>query len=710
MATTAQMFVKPAEFGYNGNQLLKRDGVMMPFSEIEVNEYLKCMSDPTYFAEKYVKIISLDKGLVPFVMYDYQKKLFKHLNSHQFSIILASRQSGKSISVVVYLLWFAVFHPEKLVAVLANKGATSREMLARITLALENLPFFLQPGCKSVNKGSIEFSNGSRIIAAATSGNSIRGLSVSLLYLDEFAFVENAATFYTSTYPVITGGKTSRVIITSTANGVGNQYHKLWESAVQGVSEYKAFRVDWWDVPGRDEKWKKSTISNTSALQFEQEFGNCLEKNSEITIRVNKTVHVIAIGKLYECLTRKNSCGLPIEEEIRLASVHWYHEPRSDQNSHGCSSSIQLEILTPSGFQKFDTVCRYWHDEALCIHFEDGTKITCAKLHRFIELLNDDLTCEVLAKDIAIGGTISGKIVKWIDTAKEGDWYYDPINVQNGQVYLHDGGILSHNSFHGTGATLINAETLLNLKAREPNYTQNDVKVYDKPMSGHSYIMVVDVAKGRGQDYSTFNVIDVTSTPFKIVAVYRSNMISPLLFPDIIYKYARTYGDAYILVESNDAGAIVCNGLYYDLEYENMFVESSVKAGAIGVTMTKRVKRIGCSNIKDLIEGKKLEIIDANTISELSTFEADGVSFAATQGNHDDLAMNLVLFGWFAATEIFAQMSSSDLKTMLYSERLVAIEEDITPVGYFTDRESGDGVMVEKDGTTWASQQNTRLI
>ena len=259
---------------YLGNPNVKRDGVAEEWDAKKLREYKKCMKDPAYFCRKYVKVIHLDKGLVPFKLYPYQEKMFQHFNDNRFNIVLACRQSGKSISSVGYLLWYALFHPEKTIAILANKGMTAREMLARVTLMLENLPFFLQPGCKALNKGSIEFSNNSRIIAAATSGSSIRGMSVNLLFLDEFAFVENAAEFYTSTYPVISSGKDTKVIITSTANGIGNTYHKIWEGAVQGVNEYNPFRVDWWDVPGRDEKWKEQTIANTSSLQFDQEFGN----------------------------------------------------------------------------------------------------------------------------------------------------------------------------------------------------------------------------------------------------------------------------------------------------------------------------------------------------------------------------------------------------------------------------------------------------
>ena len=199
-----------------------------------------------------------------------KKRCSSILIDNRFTIILACRQSGKSISSVAYLLWYAIFHPEKTIAVLANKGSTSREMLGRVTLMLENLPFFLQPGCKTLNKGSIEFSNNSRIVAASTSGSSIRGMSVNLLYLDEFAFVERAGEFYTSTYPVISSGKDTKVIITSTANGIGIIFHKIWEGAEQGTNEFKSFRVDWWDVPSRDEAWKQRqlpTLRNCNSIK-----------------------------------------------------------------------------------------------------------------------------------------------------------------------------------------------------------------------------------------------------------------------------------------------------------------------------------------------------------------------------------------------------------------------------------------------------------
>jgi hypothetical protein len=331
--------------------------------------------------------------------------------------------------------------------------------------------------------------------------------------LDEFAFVEKANEFYTSTYPVISSGKNSKVIITSTANGIGNMFHKIYQGAVQGVNEYQPYRVDWWDVPGRDEKWKEQTIANTSELQFEQEFGN---------------------------------------------------------------------------------------------------------------------------------------------------------------------------TFFGTGQTLISPQALLGLKAENPKriMESGDLLMYDEPRKDSQYVICVDVAKGRGVDYSTFNVVDISSRPFKQVAVYRNNLISPILFPDIIYKFGKLYNEAYIVIENNDAGQLTCHGLHYELEYPNVHMESSTSSKGIGVEMTRRTKRIGCSGFKDLVDENKLHIVDENTIMEISTFEAKGVSYEATEGNHDDLVMNFVMLGYFVSTPYFQEMTDINVKEMMFKQRMREIEEDVPPFGF----------------------------
>jgi hypothetical protein len=216
------------------------------------------------------------------------------------------------------------------------------------------------------------------------------------------------------------------------------------------------------------------------------------------------------------------------------------------------------------------------------------------------------------------------------------------------------------------------------------------------------------VAKGRGQDHSTFSIIDITARPFKQVAVYRNNMISPILFPNIIHKWAKRYNEAYVIIESNDQGAVVANGLYYDIEYENTHVESMIKAGAIGMTMNRRVKSIGCSNLKDLIEEKRLDIVDLETISECSTFEARGNSYEASDGNHDDLVMNLVMFAWYVGTDLFVNQTDVNVKQMLYEEKMKQIEDDVVPVGFIDDGNEDDIEII--GGQVWEVSERTELF
>jgi hypothetical protein len=233
------------------------------------------------------------------------------------------------------------------------------------------------------------------------------------------------------------------------------------------------------------------------------------------------------------------------------------------------------------------------------------------------------------------------------------------------------------------------------------------VWIYEEPQKKHEYIMTVDVSKGRGQDYSTFNVIDISTRPFKQVAVYRNNIISPILFPNVIYKYAKVYNEAYVVIESNDQGTVVCNGMYYDFEYENMHVESAVKANALGIEITRKTKRLGCSNIKDILENNKLEIVDENTILEISTFIAKGQSYEASDGNHDDLMMNLVMFGYFSTSNNFAELTDINMKKMLFDQRMQEIDQDVLPFGFIDDglddiHESPEDVL----GQQWAIEYN----
>jgi len=262
-----------AQEQYLGNPNLKKANVTEEFSKKEIAEYLKCANDPVYFIANYIQIVSLDKGLVPFDMYHFQEDMVKKFHSERFNIAKLPRQSGKSTIVTSYLLWYVLFNANVNVAILANKAATAREMLGRLQLSYENLPKWLQQGILGWNKGSLELENGSKILAASTSASAVRGMSFNVIFLDEFAFVPNhiADQFFSSVYPTISSGKSTKVIIISTPHGM-NMFYKLWHDAERGTNEYNPTEVHWSEIPGRDDAWKEQTIRNTSEQQFRVEF------------------------------------------------------------------------------------------------------------------------------------------------------------------------------------------------------------------------------------------------------------------------------------------------------------------------------------------------------------------------------------------------------------------------------------------------------
>ena len=258
---------------YLGNPNLKKANTPIEFTQEQIAEFIKCKQDPVYFAKKYVKIVSLDEGLVPFIPYDFQEKLINNFHENRFNICKMPRQTGKSTTCVSYLLHYAVFNDSVNIGILANKAATARELLGRLQTAYENLPKWMQQGIIAWNKGSLELENGSKILAASTSASAVRGMSFNILFLDEFAFVPNhvADSFFASVYPTITSGKSTKVIIVSTPHGM-NHFYRLWHDAEKGKNEYIPTDVHWSEVPGRDAKWKATTIANTSEQQFKIEF------------------------------------------------------------------------------------------------------------------------------------------------------------------------------------------------------------------------------------------------------------------------------------------------------------------------------------------------------------------------------------------------------------------------------------------------------
>ena len=295
------------EDGFRGNSNLKKKNVIIEWSPERLQEYVKCAQDPIYFAEKYIQIVHVDRGLIPIELYDYQKDIINAITTGRRVAVNTSRQAGKTTTAVAVILHYALFNTHKTIALLANKGDAAREILSRIQLAYEALPKWLQQGVVEWNKGSVEFENGSKIIAAATSGSAIRGKSISFLYIDETAFVEHWDEFFASVFPTISSGNTTKVLFTSTPNGL-NHFYKTCEGAKEGTNGYSYIEVPWYKVPGRDSKWKEETLSGMDfdLQKFAQEF-ECEFQGSSGTLISGSKLKALVIK---EPITSNNGLSL----------------------------------------------------------------------------------------------------------------------------------------------------------------------------------------------------------------------------------------------------------------------------------------------------------------------------------------------------------------------------------------------------------------
>ena len=512
---------------YVNNPLIKASHQTQEFTEEQIQEFVKCANSPEYFIINYIKIVHLERGLVPFEMYDFQKKMVSTFHENRFTICKVGRQSGKSVTVIAYLLWFLLFNESVSVAMLANKSATSRELLSRMQLAYEHLPFWLQQGVGVWNKGSFELENGSKIISSATSSSAIRGSSFNLVFLDEFAFVDNnlAEDFFRSVYPTISSAENTKLIIVSTPYGM-NHYYRMWKEAVDKRSNFVPIQVHWSEVPGRDEEWKQNTIKNTSIEQFRQEF---------------------------------------------------------------------------------------------------------------------------------------------------------------------------ETEFIGSDSTLIDPNVLQALRWEQPLINKKGLTIYEEPSTNKLYACTVDVALGKGKDYSAFLIYDITQIPYRIVAVYRDNTITPLVFPNVIHSLVKQYNNAYTLVEIDGSGAQVGDILRHDLGYENLLmtfnagrngiqISSGFKRSAMmGLKMTRPVKNIGCMTLKNLVEQEKIILRDVNVITEFYSFAQKGQSFEATPGTHDDLVMCCVSFSWLVAQRYFAELTDVNLRENLLNDVEEETWDSLTPFGFIDD-------------------------
>ena len=328
----------PSNESYLGNPLLKGTNVPQDFTEEQIKEYVKCAEDPLYFIENYIKIVNVDQGLIPFNLYEFQRTIVNTIHDNRFTIAKLPRQSGKTTTVVAYFLHFVLFNEDVNIAILANKGSLAREILGRLQLAYENLPSFLQQGIKIWNRGDIQLENGSKIVASSTSSSAIRGGSFNMILLDEFAFVPRniADEFFSSVYPTISSGETTKIVIVSTPYGM-NHFYKLWCDAQEKKNLYKPIEVHWSEVPGRNERWKEETIRNTSKEQFAQEF------ECDFVGSINTLISAIKL--------RTMPFKTPIESHLNLDA---YEKPKED---HSYLISVDVshgEDLDYSAFSVID--------------------------------------------------------------------------------------------------------------------------------------------------------------------------------------------------------------------------------------------------------------------------------------------------------------------------------------------------------------------
>ena len=353
--------------------------------------------------------------------------------------------------------------------------------------------------------------------------------------------------------------------------------------------------------------------------------------------------------------------------------------------------NTHYEILTESGFSDFDGILETKHDSYISISFNDGTSLKTS----FDHLLRNDNGSWISAHCVSEGMVFSDKEVLCVSVIDEQITLYDVLDT-DGHTYISNG-VVSHNcAFHGSSGTLIAGEKLAELVWKEPIIETDTTKVYERPEAGHSYLVTVDVSEGVGGDFSVINVSDITTQPYKQVMVFRSNEISPMVLPEYVERIAKEYNEGFVLVETNSIGAQVSNILWNDYEYENMIVtatknqENFVSGGfgatsEIGLRITKKSKRIGCTNIKALIENDIYIVNDFTTISELQTFVSKGTSYEAEEGKYDDVVMTLVSLGWLSTQDYFRDLMDVDNRAAVLARQMEAVENDMTPIGIFDD-------------------------
>lgn len=519
MATNQEKF-------YKNNQSLKAAGAVTEFNVFQVNEYIKCSQDPIYFLETYAKIVSLDKGIINFILFSYQKRFIKAMHENRLVAGLMGRQLGKSTVVGGYIAWYILFNDNKRAAILANKQIIAQEIFGRVKFIIENTPIWLQKGISKWAETSIKMDNGSSCFCAATSPSAVRGTSINFLLLDEFGFMlpKLADSFIASVFPTISASKESKMVIVSTPNGL-NHFYTIYNGALTGKNGFFPVEAKWHEHPDRDAEWARKELANLGPVRYAQEV---------------------------EC------------------------------------------------------------------------------------------------------------------------------------------------NFTSSSYTLIAGSKLSTIVTHPPIFQSDNLKVYENPIEGHSYVCTVDTSEGVHQDYSAFVVFDITEMPYKVVATYKDNTISSLAYPFLILQILKKYNNAYVLIETNSVGVTVANCIFYEMEYEFVYFthKDAINEGQgyPGLRTTKRVKAVGTACLRDLIEQDQLIINSHEILEELSVFVQKGTSYASSEPNgvNDDLVSCMWLFAFLTKEKIFSELTNTNIRAILAKKTEEHISESLIPFGRSTEELSLD--------------------
>ena len=347
---------------YHGNPNLKPLAYQHDFSKEEIAEYVKCKDDPVYFIENYVKIITLDKGLQPFKLYPCQKEKVKCIMDNRRVVLMEGRQQGKTVTSAACILHYTIFQEDKTVAIMANKSSAAREVLNRYQIMYENLPIWMQQGVKTWNKGDVELENNSKVLTAATTAAAIRGKSVNWLYIDEAAIIPNniADEFFTSVYPTISAGETTKILLTSTPLGY-NHFWKFWNESVKGVNGFENMFIPYYEIPGRDEKWLEEQKQLLGQVKFNQEV------MCEFLGSTNTLINSNTIGALST-----------IDPEFQNANLDIYESPEKNHyyamavdTARGIGGDYSAFVVVDITEMPYKVVAKYRDNEIAPMLFPD---------------------------------------------------------------------------------------------------------------------------------------------------------------------------------------------------------------------------------------------------------------------------------------------------------------------------------------------------